>query len=93
MQKTPSATISGGLTIPSDQGVSSIGLNTTSHGGAYSVAPNIGMGLPTGINLVTASGSGYTAATVVIGAPNLPGGTQAVSLQVVVVTPQHQLLL
>ena len=66
------ATISGGLTINSDQGTSlatansqassGVGAITTSNGGVnYTVAPTVGFAGPTALNLITNPGSGYTA--------------------------------
>jgi gliding motility-associated-like protein len=77
------ATISGGLTINSDQGASvlaptneqassGVGNIFATNGGVnYTVAPQVGFSLPTALNLVTNPGSGYTTAPTV----TLTGGT------------------
>jgi hypothetical protein len=76
------ATISGGLTINSDQGASVASSNvqassgvgniyTTNGGVNYTVAPTVGFAGPPTLNLVTNAGSGYTAAPTVV----LTGGT------------------
>jgi hypothetical protein len=67
------ATITGGLTINSDQGASlastdplassGVGAISTSNGGVnYTVAPTVAISMPTAINLITNPGSGYTTA-------------------------------
>lgn len=82
MQKSGIATITGGLTINSDQGTiiatsnpqasSGIGAITTSNGGvAYTSAPTVGFAGPTALNLVVDPGSGYTTTPTV----NVTGGT------------------
>jgi hypothetical protein len=83
--KGNSATISGGIAINSDQGVSTTGgtmsgvgavsLTTTTTTGAgvnYTVAPQVGFGFPTGINLVTNGGT-YTVAPTGV---SITGGTK-----------------
>ena len=76
------ATITGGLTINSDQGASvastnvqassGVGAISTSNGGVnYTVAPTVGFAGPPTLNLVTSVGSGYAAAPTVV----LTGGT------------------
>lgn len=77
------ATITGGLTINSDQGASllaptneqassGVGAISASSGGVnYTVAPQVGFSLPTALNLVTNPGSGYTTAPTV----TVTGGT------------------
>ena len=76
------ATITGGLTINSDQGASiastnvqassGVGNISTINGGLnYTVAPLVGFAGPPALNLVTNSGSGYTVAPTVV----LTGGT------------------
>ncbi len=69
--KSSVASISGGINIKSDQ---SVGALTTTNGGVnYSSAPDVGFSLPTAFkNLVTAGGSGYTAAPSIL----ISGGTQ-----------------
>ena len=73
VQKSGQATVTGGITINSDQGVSALssdpqsstGVGTifTTNGGVnYTVAPTVGFTGPTALNLVTSQGSGYTAA-------------------------------
>ena len=81
------ATISGGLTINSDQNTSlatsneqaasGVGALTTTNGGLnYTVAPTVGFGLPTGLNLIQNPGSGYvTTPTVTVSGGNLVAGT------------------
>ncbi len=81
------ATISGGLTINSDQGASvlapsnpqssaGVGAISTTNGGLnYTVAPTVGFAGPTALNLVLNPGSGYAAApTVVVTGGNLVSG-------------------
>ena len=81
------ATISGGLTINSDQGASvatsypqassGVGaLSTTNGGNNYTVAPTVGFSGPTTLNLVTNGGSGYTTApTITVTGGTLVSGT------------------
>jgi trimeric autotransporter adhesin len=82
------ATITGGLTINSDQGASvlsaghpqsssGVGAITTSNGGInYTVAPTVGMSGPTALNLITNPGTGYTTApTVTVTGGTLVSGT------------------
>jgi gliding motility-associated-like protein len=82
-QKSGQATLTGGLTINSDQGVSALSANpqassgvgdvfTTNGGANYTVAPQVGFSGPTALNLVTSGGSGYTAAPTI----TVTGGTQ-----------------
>ncbi|WP_396217110.1 beta strand repeat-containing protein, partial [Flavobacterium sp.] len=79
------ATISGGLTINSDQGTSAatanvqassgVGAISTTNGGVnYTVEPKVGFSGPTALNLVTNGGSGFTGTS----APTvaITGGTQ-----------------
>ena len=72
-QKSGVASVTGGITINGDQGVSALssdpqsstGVGTifTTNGGVnYTVAPTVGFTGPTALNLVTSQGSGYTAA-------------------------------
>lgn len=83
--RTASASISGGLTINSDQGASvassdiqassGVGALYTTNGGVnYTVAPQVGISGPTALNLVTNAGSGYTTAPTI----TVAGGTQPV---------------
>ena len=86
-QKSGVATITGGLTINSDQGASvassdvqassGVGAISTTNGGLnYTVAPLVGFAGPPTLNLVTNSGSGYaTAPTVVVTGGTLVSGT------------------
>ncbi len=86
-QKSGGATITGGLTINSDQGASvassdvqassGVGAISTTNGGLnYTVAPLVGFAGPTALNLVTNSGSAYvTAPTVVVTGGTLVSGT------------------
>ena len=85
VQKTGSSTLSGGLTINSDQGVtalssdpqasSGVGALFTTNGGVnYTAAPQLGFSGPTALNLVTNAGSGYTSAPTI----TVTGGTQPV---------------
>jgi hypothetical protein len=90
-QKSGGATITGGLTINSDQGASvassdvqassGVGAISTTNGGLnYTVAPLVGFAGPPALNLVTNSGSGYTAApTVVVTGGTLVSGTALAS--------------
>jgi hypothetical protein len=75
IQKSGSATISGGLPINSNQSASAYsgvgGITTTNGGVNYTVAPLVGFAGPTAINLVTAGGSGYTSAPTI----TVTGGT------------------
>jgi len=81
-QKSGAASITGGLTINSDQGASvastnvqassGVGAISTANGGVnYTVAPLVGFAGPPTLNLVTNAGSGYAAAPTVV----LTGGT------------------
>ena len=82
-----SATISGGLTINSDQGTSLATANpqastgvgnvfTTGGGVNYTVAPTVGFSGPTALNLITNPGSGYAVApTVTVTGGTLVSGT------------------
>jgi hypothetical protein len=72
--RSAAATVSGGVTINSSQGVA--GLVVASGGVGYTSAPTVGFGLPTNLNLVTACGSGYNAAPTVTATGG--GGTGAV---------------
>lgn len=86
-QKSGAASITGGLTINSDQGASvassdvqassGVGaISTTSGGLNYTVAPLVGFAGPPTLNLVTNAGSGYTTApTVVVTGGTLVSGT------------------
>ena len=58
IQKNALATVTGTSNIPSSQGISGM---TATVGGVYLTTPSIAIAGPTGINLVTAGGSGYTA--------------------------------
>lgn len=81
------ATISGGLTINSDQGASvassdpqassGVGAISTSNGGLnYSIAPLVGFAGPATLNLVTNPGSGYTVQpTITVSGGTLVSGT------------------
>ena len=86
------ATITGGLTINSDQGASVLAptneqassgvgnVYATSGGVNYTVAPQVGFSLPTALNLITNPGSGYTAApTITVTGGNLVSGTALTS--------------
>jgi gliding motility-associated-like protein len=82
------ATITGGLTINSDQGAgllaptneqssSGVGNVFTTNGGVnYSAAPEVGFSFPTALNLVTNPGSGYTTTpTITVTGGNLISGS------------------
>ena len=81
------ATVSGGLTINSDQGTSvattnaqassGVGAISTTNGGInYTAVPTVGISGPTALNLVTNVGSGYTTApTVTVTGGTLVSGT------------------
>jgi gliding motility-associated-like protein len=86
------ATITGGLTINSDQGASVLAptneqassgvgnVYATSGGVNYTIAPQVGFSLPTALNLVTNPGSGYTAApTITVSGGTLVSGTALTS--------------
>ncbi len=83
IQKSGEGTVTGGLTINSDQGVNALSadpqnssgvgaLFTTGGGNNYSIAPQVGFSPPTALNLVTNTGSGYTTAPTI----TVTGGTQ-----------------
>jgi hypothetical protein len=86
-QKSGAASITGGLTINSDQGASvassnvqassGVGNISTANGGLnYTVAPLVGFAGPPTLNLVTNAGSGYTTApTVLVTGGTLVSGT------------------
>lgn len=79
-QKSAIASITGGLSIKSDQAVGSVWV--TNGGVGYTAAPTVGFSLPTGyLNLVTAGGSGYASVPTVT--LNGGGGTGAVATAVV----------
>ncbi len=63
VQRSAEATVTGGVSINSSQGVG--GLVVATGGEGYTSAPTVGFSLPTSINLVTACGSGYSSAPVV----------------------------
>ena len=100
------ATISGGLTINSDQGASvassdvqassGVGAISTSNGGLnYTVAPLVGFAGPATLNLVTNPGSGYTAAptiTVVAAANTLVSGTALTSANFTITVNQGKVI-
>jgi len=82
-QRSTSATITGGLSINSDQGASLVSsdvqassgvgaLFTTNGGVNYVSVPQVGISGPTALNLVTNTGSGYTTAPTI----TVSGGTQ-----------------
>ena len=86
------ATITGGLTINSDQGAgllaptneqasSGVGAISVTNGGVnYTIAPLVGFSLPTALNLVTNPGSGYTTApTITVSGGTLVSGTALTS--------------
>ena len=88
LQKSGVATITGGLTINSDQNASvlsaghpqsstGVGAISTTNGGInYTVAPTVGIAGPTALNLITSVGSGYTTApTVTVTGGTLVSGT------------------
>lgn len=90
-QKSGVASITGGLTINSDQGASvassdvqassGVGAISTANGGLnYTVAPLVGFAGPPTLNLVTNPGSGYTAApTITVTGGTLVSGTALAS--------------
>jgi uncharacterized repeat protein (TIGR01451 family) len=73
VQRSAEATVTGGVSINSSQGVG--GLVVTSGGLGYTSSPIVGFSLPTSINLVTACGSGFTSAPTVTASGG--GGTGA----------------
>ncbi len=84
VQKSGSATITGGLTINSTQGAASqsgVGSMLAGSGGAnYTVAPVVGFTGPNGLNLLTAGGSGYTSTpTITVAGGTLVTGTALTS--------------
>ncbi|MFT3911051.1 MAG: proprotein convertase P-domain-containing protein [Ferruginibacter sp.] len=105
-QKSGSASISGGLTINSDQGTSVATLNgqassgvgaisTTNGGVNYTVAPTVGFAGPTAVNLVTNSGtvgSYTTAPTITVDATNLVTGTNLTSSNFTITMNQGQIV-
>ena len=102
--KSGSATITGGLTINSDQGASvastnvqassGVGAISTANGGLnYTVAPLVGFAGPPTLNLVTNSGSGYTAApTVVLTGGTLVSGTALATTNFIVTMNQGKVV-
>jgi len=87
-QKSSQTTVTGGLTINSDAGASTLapsnpqsstgvgGLYTSGGGVNYTVAPTVGFAGPTALNLVTNPGSGYTAVpTITVTGGTLISGT------------------
>ena len=79
-QKSAIASVTGALTIKSDQSVGSVWV--TNGGAGYTSAPTVGFSLPTGyLNLVTSPGSGYAAAPTVTVTGG--GGTGAVATAIV----------
>jgi len=103
-QKSGGATITGGLTINSDQGASEASTNvqassgvgnisTTNGGVNYTVAPTVGFAGPPTLNLVTNSGSGYTAApTVVLTGGTLVSGTALAATNFIVTVNQGKVV-
>jgi hypothetical protein len=74
VQRSAEATVTGGVTINSTQGVG--GLVVTNGGLGYTSAPTVGFSLPTNINLITACGSGYNSLPSVAAVGG--GGTSAI---------------
>jgi len=85
-QKSGGATITGGITINSDQNAATSGnpqassgiggVSTTGGGVNYTVAPQIAFGGPSALNLITNPGSGYTAApTITVSGGNIVTGS------------------
>jgi trimeric autotransporter adhesin len=87
-QKSGGATVSGGLTINSDQGASVLSgghaqsssgvgnISTTNGGNNYTAVPTVGISGPTALNLITNPGSGYLVApTVTVTGGTLVSGT------------------
>ena len=103
-QKSGGATITGGLTINSDQGASvastnvqassGVGNISTSNGGVdYTVAPTVGFAGPPTLNLVTNVGSGYTAVpTVTVTGGTLVSGTALASTNFTVTVNQGKVV-
>ncbi|MBL7764999.1 MAG: hypothetical protein JNJ58_02820 [Chitinophagaceae bacterium] len=99
-QRSGVATITGGLTINSDQDAglatadpqasSGVGMVYTTNGGVnYTVAPTVGFAGPTAINLITNPGSGYLVApTVTVTGGTLISGTALTSANFTVTTNQ-----
>ena len=103
-QKSGAASITGGLTINSDQGASAastnvqassgVGAISTTNGGLnYTVAPLVGFAGPPTLNLVTNAGSGYTAApTVVLTGGTLVSGTALATTNFIVTMNQGKVV-
>ena len=103
-QKSGAASITGGLTINSDQGASAastnvqassgVGAISTTNGGLnYTVAPLVGFAGPPTLNLVTNAGSGYTAApTVVVTGGTLVSGTALATTNFIVTMNQGKVV-
>ena len=103
-QKSGAASITGGLTINSDQGASvassdvqassGVGAISTTNGGLnYTVAPLVGFAGPPTLNLVTNAGSGYTAApTVVLTGGTLVSGTALATTNFIVTMNQGKVV-
>ena len=104
VQKSGVATITGGMTINSDQGASvasadpqaSSGVGaifTASGGNNYTVAPTVGIAGPTALNLVTNGGSGYTAApTITVTGGTLITGTALTSANFTITVNQGKVV-
>lgn len=98
MQKSPVASITGGMSFNSDGGASllsadpqaSAGISsvyTTAGGTNYTVAPVVGFAGPHTLNLVTNPGSGYTTApTITVTGGNLVSGTALTSANFTITT-------
>jgi hypothetical protein len=103
-QKSGAASITGGLTINSDQGASvassdvqassGVGAISTTNGGLnYTVAPLVGFAGPPTLNLVTNAGSGYIAApTVVVTGGTLVSGTALATTNFIVTMNQGKVV-
>ena len=103
-QKSGAASITGGLTINSDQGASAassdvqassgVGAISTTNGGLnYTVAPLVGFAGPPTLNLVTNAGSGYIAApTVVLTGGTLVSGTALATTNFIVTMNQGKVV-
>ena len=104
VQKSGGASITGGLTINSDQGASiastnvqassGVGAISTTNGGLnYTVAPLVGFAGPPTLNLVTNAGSGYVAApTVLVTGGTLVSGTALATANFIVTMNQGKVV-
>ncbi len=97
VEKSGGANLDGGLTINSNQSAlsqSGVGNVAVPLGGVnYTVAPVVGFGGPTGINLVTAGGSNYTTApTITVSGGTLVSGNVLTSADFTIIVQQRKVV-